>query len=382
LGVPKIICFYFPQFHAIPENDKWWYKGFTDWDLVKKAKPLYINHRQPRVPQNENYYDPTKKEVLADQIEIAKDHGIGGFMFYHYWFDGKKLLEKPMEILLNNKDLDFPYCICWANEQWTRTWQGKDHIVLQAQTHKADKEMWTSHFNYLLPYFKDNRYLKIDNRPVFLIYQPNIIKEFGDMANVWNGLATKNNLSRMFFIFIKGYSLPDRSELQYFDGYLKYQPREASSNSNNPYSIKKSTIEIIRYLPIGIQNILKSVYRKYSSWTIVDSEKTWEFILKNVYKNEYSKYKNLSVFESAFWGWDNTARYKNTATIYTDMDPEKKEKYLTELLLKARDNNSPFVFFNAWNEWSEGSYLEPDMDLGFMNLEIIKKVVTNINCPS
>ena len=147
----QLIAFYFPQFHAIPENDNWWGKGFNDWDLVKTAKPNYKGHNQPRIPMDGNFYNPCDVATLKKQVDLAKQYGIGGFMFYHYWFDGKLLLEKPLETFLKHTELDFPFCICWANETWTRAWTGHPESILIKQTHIPTEEMWKKHFYYLLP---------------------------------------------------------------------------------------------------------------------------------------------------------------------------------------------------------------------------------------
>ena len=161
----KIIAFYLPQYHEIPENNKWWGKGFTEWVNVKKAHPLFEGHYQPRVPLNKNYYNLLDEEVQKWQVSLAKKYGIYGFCFYHYWFDGHLLLEKPVEQWLKNRDLDLPFCICWANENWTQAWVSKESTVLIAQKY-GDKEMWRRHFEYLLPYFKDTRYIKENGRPL------------------------------------------------------------------------------------------------------------------------------------------------------------------------------------------------------------------------
>ena len=162
MNIPKILALYFPQFHSITENDEWWGKGFTDWKLVKEAKPLYEGHEQPRIPIDGDYYDPREKAVLLKQAALAKKYGIDGFVFYHYWFDGKLLLEKPLEVFLANPDIDLSFCITWANESWTRSWVGKPEVYLQKQLHSYNKDTWVSHFNYLLPFFKDKRSIKID----------------------------------------------------------------------------------------------------------------------------------------------------------------------------------------------------------------------------
>ena len=164
----KIIAFYLPQFHSFPENDEWWGKGFTEWTNVKRAKPSFKGHYQPRIPLNKNYYNLTDVNALKWQADIAKKYGVYGFCYYHYWFDGHMLMEKPMEIMLQNKEVDLPFCICWANENWTKAWAQHSRKVLIAQTY-GDKKDWEKHFYYLLPFFKDKRYIYKDGMPIFVI---------------------------------------------------------------------------------------------------------------------------------------------------------------------------------------------------------------------
>ncbi|MBL8512473.1 MAG: glycoside hydrolase family 99-like domain-containing protein, partial [Betaproteobacteria bacterium] len=168
----KPIALYFPQFHRIPENDRWWGEGFTDWTNVKKAKPQFEGHSQPRVPKDGRYYDQSEVETIRWQVGLAKSHGIYGFCHYHYWFDGKQLLEAPTNAMLDHPDIDFPFCLAWANETWSRRWDGRESDVLISQTHPPVKERWEQHFQYLIRAWKDPRAIKMDGKPVFLIYRP------------------------------------------------------------------------------------------------------------------------------------------------------------------------------------------------------------------
>ena len=170
----KIIAFYLPQFHNIPENDEWWGDGFTEWTNVKKAKPLYEGHMQPRVPLGGNYYNLLDDNVKIWQADLAKKYGVYGFCYYHYWFNGKMLLEKPMEQMLANKEVDIPFCICWANEPWTKAWVGDERKLLIAQEYGQEEE-WKQHFMYLLPFFKDERYITKNGKPLFVFYRPDIV---------------------------------------------------------------------------------------------------------------------------------------------------------------------------------------------------------------
>ncbi len=378
MSIPKIIAFYFPQFHEIPENNEWWGKGFTDWELVKKAKPLYDGHYQPRIPIDENYYNPCEKQTLKSQAELAKKYGIEGFMFYHYWFDGKLYLEKPMEVFLSNTDIDISFCVTWANESWTRSWIGKPEIVLQKQSHSIDKVIWENHFNYLLPFFKDTRAIRIEDKPVFIIYQPFLINDSKSMLDYWNELAIKSGLKGLYFIAVKNHNYQSSEFLDYYDAIMKFQPREAySSKEFNEYNIS-ARFQFLRRLPLKAQLYLTKLNQRLSKHKVFDSKVLWDIIIKNSFKNTFENNK-LKIFESAFFEWDNTPRYKNKAKIFTGLSNDEKKENLKKLMVQAINNDSPYVFFNAWNEWSESAYLEPDKKFGFKNLEIIKEVIDDLN---
>ena len=372
---PKLLTFYFPQFHSIPENDEWWGEGFTDWDLVKKSKPLFANHHQPRIPLN-GYYNPCEYETLKNQASLANKYGISGFVFYHYWFDGKLYLEKPLENYLRNKDINLPFCLTWANETWTRSWVGKPEIFLQKQTHKPDKALWEKHFDYLYNYFLDKRYITKEGKPILLIYQPSLLVESSKMLKYWNDLSLKKGLNGIYFIGIKNHSHNKYSDYSMFDAILKFQPREAY-NSKGYTDNNATKIQWLRSLPEYIQSLLRKINYKYNSYKTVNSERIWEIILENAYKCNFINDKEI--FESFFFDWDNTPRYGNKATIYRIPSENTLINNLTKLYNSAQANASEFIFFNAWNEWSEGAYLEPDSNNGFKYLEILNKVFKGVN---
>ena len=377
MKLPKIIAFYFPQFHPIKENSVWWGENFTDWDLVKAAKPLFKGHKQPRKPLNENYYNPSDENTLKSQSELAKKYGIDGFMFYHYWFDGKLLLEKPLETFLLNKNIDFSFCLAWANETWTRAWIGKPEVILQEQSHKNDKRIWNKHFDYLLPFFKDHRYIKVDGKPIFFIYQPFLVKDSKNLISFFNKQAIKNGLPGIYFVAIKNHKFYENNFLKSYDGLLKFQPREAYTSKYFKNENIISRFQFLRKLPDIFQLYLAKFYQRISSYKIFDSKKIWLIILNNSYVNEFKQYK-LKIFESAFFEWDNTPRYKNNSKIFTSLKRDDMKKYFKSLVLRAKKNDSPYVFFNAWNEWSETAYLEPDEESGYEKLELIKEVLAEI----
>lgn len=377
MSIPKVVAFYFPQFHEISENNKWWGKGFTDWKLVKEAKPLFDKHHQPRVPYNEDYYNPCEAKTLKKQALLANKYGVNGWMFYHYWFDGKLYLEKPMETFLADKDIDISFCITWANESWTRAWEGKPEVYLQKQMHTYNELIWKNHFNYLLPFFKDPRAIKINNKPVFLIYQPFLIKKSKEMIDFWNVLAKENGLEGIYLIAIKNHDFQKTEFLSSYDGIMKFQPREAFSSKKFKNDNIITRFQFLRKLPHKIQLLLTKVKQVFSSYKVYNSMKIWNIILDNLYKSDL-KNQNLSIFESAFFDWDNTPRYKKKAKIFKPLSREQKKSNFKEFMVKSIENESPFVFFNAWNEWSESAYLEPDKKHGFENLEIIKEVIDSL----
>ena len=216
----KIIAFYLPQFHEIPENNKWWGKGFTEWVNVKKARPLFENHNQPRVPLNKNYYNLLDEKTQKEQVKLANDYGLYGFCFYHYWFDGKLLLEKPVEKFLKNKSLDTHFCICWANEHWTNAWANKEAKVLIEQKYGNKKE-WKDHFDYLLNFFKDDRYIKENNKPLLVIYRPELIDCLKEMLEFWDEEAKKHGFAGLDFAYQHaGYTVSPKCDESLFTIYV------------------------------------------------------------------------------------------------------------------------------------------------------------------
>lgn len=366
----KVIAFYLPQFHAIKENDEWWGKGFTEWTNLKKAKPLFDGHYQPRRPLNRNYYDLLNDDVKLWQCRIAKENGIYGFCFYHYWFDGHLLLEKPVEQYLNNKDCDLPFCICWANENWTKAWVNSQNTVLIEQKYGNEKQ-WTKHFHYLLPYFKDDRYIKEDNKPLFVIYRPELIKSLNEMLDCWQRLAKENGLPGLVFAYQHVYfDSMDNKDDSRFKYAIEYQPGYALRDMNSKYInyLKKIKQSISIFLEKNFQMSLDigGLVRNNRNLALVNYDKVWQQILKR--KPTSEKY-----IPGAFVDWDNTPRRGSKGSIFVGASPEKFEKYFTELIKKARNEyKKDYIFIFAWNEWTEGGYLEPDEKYKYGYLNAIK----------
>lgn len=374
---PKTIAIYYPQFQSIPENDLAWGAGFTDWVNVKKAKPLFKGHYQPKVPINNNYYDLSNHEVLQHQVQLAKKYRIDGFCFYHYWFDGKLLLNKPVEQFLDDKSLDMSFCMSWANETWSKRWIGDTKTIIQLQEHKPDRDIWKTHFNYLLNFFLDSRYIKINNKPVFIIYQPILIEELNNLFDLWNELAFNNGFDGIYYIFTKRHDYLPQEILNSFDGIMKFQPQEVYNS--NSFTGKGRIVNYLtnrmRFLPERIIDYLYLIRARFNTYKIYDSKQVWSHILKNSYK--ISKDFQGQIYESVYVNWDNTARYGEKATVFTHVSPSEFQNYFHLLYKEAIKQGSELLFINAWNEWAEGAYLEPDDKYGFEYLNAIRQIINS-----
>ena len=364
----KIIPMYLPQFHEIPENNEWWGEGFTEWTNVKKAKPLFEGHVQPRVPLNSNYYNLLDDNVKVWQVNLAKKYGIYGFCYYHYWFSGKLLLEKPMEQMLANPAIDLPFCISWANEQWSKQWVGENK-VLMPQLY-GDKAEWIDHFNYLLPFFKDSRYIKENNKPMFIFIHPERIEVLDDMIECWNELAVKNGFDGIAFGYyadwrsMAGKDIDDSKFTYDIQGQphyalMRYNAQKDSKirmivNRVNSFIERKTGINLKSYSPIKLTT------------NRIDYDKMWETVLSQGPDSAKS-------IPGAFVDWDNTARYGEKARVYVGASPEKFKKYLSIQIRRAKEiYKSDYIFLFAWNEWCEGGYLEPDEQNGYGYLQAIR----------
>ena len=372
----KIIPLYLPQFHTIPENDEWWGKGFTEWVNVREAKPLFEGHNQPRVPLNNNYYDLSDIETLKWQCRIAKEYGIYGFCMYHYWFNGHLLLEKPMEMLLAHPEIDIKYCISWANHDWTDAWKASNRQPKVLIAHNFDDEKdWVDHFNYLLPFFKDPRYMTENNKPLMVIYIPNIIRKLKKMLDVWSQMARDNGFDGLTFIYQSAASSFDNSwDHSLFDygvemnpGYVGLANRQ--KNSSFFPKLMKYSHEIKRFLHIR-RSLLPQ--KKITEVSKADYDYTWQRIL------ELRPISNThKMIPCAFTDWDNTPRHKERGYLFQGVSPDKFKSYFKQLIdntKKFYDTDLIFVF--AWNEWAEGGYLEPDEKNGFAFLEAIKECLS------
>lgn len=362
----KLLSFYLPQYHAIPENDEWWGTGFTEWYNVKYAKKLFNGHKQPRVPMNENYYNLLDDNIKAWQIDLAKKNGIYGFCFYHYWFDGKLMLEKPVEQFLSNLNLDFPFCLCWANPPWTKIWAGQGSKVLINQKY-GDQHAWEMHFKYLLPYFRDKRYVKDNEMPLFIIYEPSEIPCIEEMLTYFKTRIIEEGFLGIKFAY-QYYQKPldDIKIRTIFDYDIEFQPLYALQAMERKARCK-AIMQFIDELIYKITSIKMSDH--LHKLRITDYDKVWMNILSTSPKDDKS-------IPGAFVDWDNTPRRKNAGRVISGGTPRKFEEYLAKQIKHARNEyKTDYLFITAWNEWSEGSYLEPDEANEYGYLEAIKNAL-------
>lgn len=354
----KIIAWHLPQFHEIKENNEWWGKGFTEWTNVKKCKSMFREHYQPREPLNDNYYNLLEKQTMEWQCDLSKKYGIDGFCYYHYWFDGKLLLEKPIENLLKWKDIDQKFCLSWANEPWTRAWDGGEKQILMQQSYGGEKE-WDEHLKYLLPFFKDKRYIKKDGMPMFLLYRTENIENCDKMIDYWNNEMIKLGLKKIYFV----------ETFNSFQNEKKIKNTDMSVYMEPMITIK----EKLKNRNIVIK-ILKKLKRIFFNIPLIENyDQIWEMILnRNLKINKENK-----SFLSGFIEWDNTSRKGKKGLIIKGGTPKKFQKNMEKQIEKSKKISNDFLFINAWNEWAEGTYLEPCKKNGYKYLESLKRARKN-----
>lgn len=366
---PKIIAFYLPQYHPIPENDEWWGLGFTDWVNVKRGKQRFKGHYQPHIPADFGYYDLRDEQIQISQAELAESYGISGFCYYHYWFNGKMLLEEPFNKVLKSGKPEFPFCLCWANENWTRGWDGLDSEILIGQNYDTYDPV--QHIEWLAKAFSDNRYLKINNKPIFLIYNAAGIPNLKNIIEIWRDFAKKKGFFDIFLCSVNSVhnKLEEKMINLGFDAIVDFVPNGRDE-------------------PILSWTILKNYYCRFINKLIRTfrlENKFNQFYLTYVYdynrimrKKLRKRIKNYRYFPCVMPSWDNSAR-RNIAYVKQNLNPDSYKLWLDKSIEKIQHypEDEQFVFVNAWNEWAEGCHLEPDLRNGkkFLKatLEIVKK---------
>lgn len=347
----KLIAFLLPQFHRVPENDSWWGDGFTEWTNTRKSRPLYRGHQQPREPLDHYYYDLTDGTARLWQANLASAYGIYGFCYYHYWFRGKRLLEKPLNQVLRLGEPHFPFCLSWANEPWTRKWDGGERHILQPQDYGNEYD-WELHFYDLLEAFEDERYIRVDRKPLFLIYRPGNIPRCEEMLHFWNKLARQNGLEGIYFVrTLGGFAVPKQEG---FDASVEFEPHYTFAHHHGNLWNTVATSEKQPHL-------------------IVDYDSVWQSILGRTPHRD-----GETLYPGAFVNWDNTPRLGDRGQSCIGASPRKFRRYLSFQIRRAVSvYRSEFMFINAWNEWAEGAFLEPDQHHRYGYLEAVKEALAD-----
>lgn len=374
---PKVIAYYLPQYHEIPENNEWWGKGFTEWTNVKKARPFFKGQIQPRVPLNHNYYDLMDRSTVEWQTELANRYGLYGFCYFHYYFkNGRKILEKPAENLLKWKDINQRFCFFWANVEWKRTWStvlgthttswtAEDTVktgsgVLLEQDY-GDEAAWKAHFDYLLPFFKDERYIKIGGRPVFAIYYISYIPRAADMFKVWDELAKENGFPGLQLLAVN----EDPKKIPYVNGILHYGGGQLRHSLSYQLWIKGH---------LGVNYLLRAAKINRRLHTVLDYEQYWKRLLRD------KPYGTVQNYPGATVRYDETPRRGENSLCLSNATPELFEKYMAQQLKRGRDLfGTEYLFLDAWNEWGEGNYLEPDEETDYQYLEALRNAITGVD---
>lgn len=350
----RAIAFYLPQFYPTPENDAWWGKGFTEWTNVAKARPLFPGHYQPHLPADLGFYDLRVPETRAEQAQMARQHGIEGFCYWHYWFSGQRMLARPFEEVLGSGEPDFPFCLAWANHTWSRRWTGEDKEVLILQTYSPEDDL--NHIRWLMAAFADPRYIRVQTRPLLLIYNPHHLPEAQRTTDLFRHECTRAGLPEPFLVGIN-LAHPDRDTRALgFDATLDHQPQLSHLPyiHGDEFSERRLLRNLRRYrLPDGrlkvydYANVVQSILQRPTS---------------------YVSYPCVAV------GWDTTARRGRKAVILTGTEPSQFQHWLAQAVagVSHLPQDQRLVFLNAWNEWGEGMHLEPDQKFGRAFLEAVR----------
>jgi lipopolysaccharide biosynthesis protein len=346
----RAIAFYLPQFHPIPENDRWWGKGFTEWRSVAKARPNFLGHYQPRLPADLGFYDLRVPEVLEQQAELAKRYGIYGFCFYYYWFGGKRLLELPLERLLETGRPDIPFCVCWANENWTRRWDGRESDILIAQRHSEEDD--AAVIRDLARCLRHPNYIRVNGKPLLLVYRVGLFPDIKRSTETWRGWCRNAGIGEIYLALVQSFDQARKQENPSacgFDSAVEFPPHEMSAPVDHPEVILNPSFKghINDYREIVLQYLRK-------------------------------QHPDYIQFRGVMPSWDNTARRQDDSVIFAHTSPGHYQAWLEAIVQRTKEQyfgDERLVFVNAWNEWAEGTYLEPDKQYGHGYLEATRNAL-------
>nr|WP_063572162.1 glycoside hydrolase family 99-like domain-containing protein [Luteibacter rhizovicinus] len=348
-----VVAFYLPQFHPIPENDRWWGPGFTEWRNVTRALPQFEGHLQPKLPTDLGYYDLRLPQIMREQMTLAREYGVGAFCTYFYWFAGKTLLEAPLRQWLEDPTLDLPICLCWANENWSRRWDGREDDLLISQKHSAEDDL--AFIAYVAPYLRDPRYLRVDGRPMLLVYRPGLLPDPQATASRWRTWCRENGVGEIHLAYVQSFDNVDPSDIG-FDAAVAFPP---NNTSLSPITATKRLIN-----PAFSGQVLD--WRELARASIAAPDPS------------YRLYPGVNP------GWDNEARRAGRGRSFVHATPHGFSTWTREAIAIARRRapTAPLVFVNAWNEWAEGAVLEPDTTFGYAWLEAIRRALIPAATPT
>ena len=356
----QLIAFYLPQYHPIPENDAWWGQGFTEWNNVARARPLFRGHDQPHLPADLGFYDLRLPEARAAQADLARAYGIAGFCYYHYWFKGRRLLNRPFDEVLESGRPDFPFCLCWANEPWTRAWDGRSGQVLIGQDYSDDDDR--EHIRWLARAFRDPRYIRVGGRPLFAVYRASKLPDQRRTTEIWREEARRLGVGELFLCRVESFPSEHGDPAAHgFDAAIEFQP---------------DWVEILRQKPLHRDlprralwklGVNRSAYQRHQIFS-------YAWLVERMLRKPRPPYPRFPCVTPM---WDNSARRKTDALILRNGSPALYEQWLRAVVAKTRTRpaHEQIIFINAWNEWAEGNHLEPDARNGRAYLEATQRAL-------
>jgi lipopolysaccharide biosynthesis protein len=340
----KLIAFHLTQFHPIPENDEWWGEGFTEWTNARRGRPFYPRHRQPQLPGELGFYDLREHRSRAAQAALARRFGIDAFCYYYYWFGGKRLLERPVEAMLAGGPPDLPFCLCWANENWTRRWDGKNDEILIAQRHSPEDDV--AMMRDLIRHFRDPRYLRIGGRPLLIVYRSDLLPDSQATVGRWRDECSRAGVGELYLCLVRRFDMRPNGAAG-FDAMVDFPPHG--------------------HIAAEITRAVRGLDRRFRGRI---------FDFRDLVRDALHRYPlsrgGLPNYPGVMPSWDNTARKGERAHVFHGATPLRYRAWLAEAIRAATDDArlaEPMVLINAWNEWAEGCHLEPDQEYGTAWLE-------------